>query len=408
MLFLCFVALSLAAVAPSLGLVGGYQPFTDFADSSFQTVLQTVYRLHPEVKDWVPTTAQRQLVNGFNYIFSLQSTAGSQADVRAYTTFRGEVRLNSFVITSAGASLIKNPNIKTNNVTVSTVTANTSNTTNTTQTTPNTTNTTVTPTTTNSTTPKTTNTSTTTPTPTNATATPPTTTYRKGFDLFSDKKNGSYLAAISIANSENPDLKGFNLAKAELLITTFYYFRLTFQNKLDPTYQIVTTQCLAFEKEPTNATAPVLGGYQQLDLTATADYDSVLKQVLAYEPSLENLNLTSVRRQVVAGYNYLFFFEDRVRLENFTIRASVDLSQNVTIDILLIDNALGYTQEVVDAVVARSNEKWSALGDYSLVMVSNIWEKGSGLRLNFQKGNSYADVYFYLDGTDERFIIYYH
>jgi hypothetical protein len=59
-------------------------------------------------------------------------------------------------------------------------------------------------------------------------------------------------------------------------------------------------------------------------------------------------------------------------------------------------------------VAARSYEKWPTLGDYSLVMVSNIWEKGSGLRLNFQKGNSYADVYFYLDGTDEKILIYYH
>jgi hypothetical protein len=229
------------------------------------------------------------------------------------------VRLNSFVITSAGSSLIKNPNNKTTNPTVSTVTANITNTTTTTQTTNNTT-TTVT---TNATSTKPTvaaNTSATTPAATNATnatnatITPVTASYRKAFEVFTDKKNGSYLAAISIANSENPDLKGFNLAKAELLITTFYYFRLTFQNKLDPTYQIITTECLAFEKDPSNATAPILGGYQQLDLSATADYDAVLKQVVAYEPSLENLNLTSVRRQVVAGYNYLFFFEDRVRL----------------------------------------------------------------------------------------------
>ena len=52
-------------------IVGGYTPYFDFENSQFLKIMQALDLINPELGGYQVVSAQRQLVNGFNYLIVL-------------------------------------------------------------------------------------------------------------------------------------------------------------------------------------------------------------------------------------------------------------------------------------------------------------------------------------------------
>ena len=76
--FLPFLMLAIIAssqtidLGQDLDLVGNARPFIDINDPDFLDVLAFVVQEHPEVDGWAVSQVTRQLVNGFNWRFTLK------------------------------------------------------------------------------------------------------------------------------------------------------------------------------------------------------------------------------------------------------------------------------------------------------------------------------------------------
>jgi hypothetical protein len=91
-------------------LAGSYTPIANLKDASLLNVSMGVSTYIPAASTWTLVAAQRQLVNGFNYLLVYQVNQTTKANVTAYTAFDGTISPNS-----VAATYFPSPSTITNN-----------------------------------------------------------------------------------------------------------------------------------------------------------------------------------------------------------------------------------------------------------------------------------------------------
>lgn len=318
---LLLLSIILLLQAQALPFVGGYQTLQDLNSPDFVKVMNFIKSQYTTVTDWSIVSVQRQLVNGFNYIIDLKSADGATGHFTVYSTFQGEITINSALLnvnstifhgTVSSSAIPPSATVTVPNVNVPV------------QMIKNTPDTKITP-----------------------------MVIAGGYSSVNDPSSESYKKALANMYIHHPEAKDYTLVKSQGQVVNGMNYRFTLA-KSDNT-QVIFIEYVPLGSaatlqpvELTEAIVSVLGGWYSV--TDPVVYDKALKAILKAYPTYTTYTVADVQKQIVSGYNYLITLKNG----DFNLglfKVYIDLQENVSVYAQKLYQAKNYTPATIDNYV---------------------------------------------------------